>query len=145
MKSELICVAGVACLLILIAGPVSPADAPAQGESPPDCKADSKVDYYPASVIRKKQEGRVLVEYRVDAHAHVTDIHIFTEEAGDVFREPARKFMEGLKCKVPPTWETDGGPTWHLRVNIVFEISPGGVLLPISPKDPVANITGKLY
>lgn len=133
---------GIACLSILIAGLCAAADEPPKESVELDCKP-ATLDYYPAIAIRNHQEARVLIEYRVNGKGRGTDIHVFAEAADDVFREPAKSFIENLKCKVPPTWEADGGPGRPYLLNIIFQFEPGGILRPLLPEKSVAAISVK--
>ena len=91
----------------------------------PPCKySHDNADFYPEGARRAWLQGRVLVEFSLDAHGHPKDAHIVAEEPSGAFGKRALAMTGQFRCSVPKEWKSEGLAARRFRLSYVFKLVP---------------------
>jgi TonB family protein len=138
----LVCAIGVLC------GPISgfASDGPLPKNL--DCRpkrGDTVNDYYPETARRLGLQGRVLLDVQLDEHGSLGRPVIVSSDKNkdlpDYLNEAATKVVRALRCTPLGTSVLGESAKGAFRVSVVFELAPGGVLLPHPGSDWQLTIT----
>ncbi|MFI4866588.1 MAG: energy transducer TonB, partial [Steroidobacterales bacterium] len=96
----------------------------AQGTAPPielpPYKGTLKDDYYPADARAHALQGRVLVEFNVDARGVPKDAVVVNAEPAREFDASARMLVKNLRFEVPVGWEQSGA-AHRFRIGVRYQ------------------------
>ena len=129
---------GVLGLGAPLAFAADPPATPADLRMPP-CTARVS-SYYPFEAMRRDLQGRVLVEFQIDAAGHARNVTKAKSDADRVLVEGALSLVRSYKCVVPRDWAKLGGPTRHFRYSISYALNDTPPAEPYQPSDGSAVV-----
>ena len=90
-------------------------------------------------------QGRVLIDVQLDEHGSLTHPVIVSSDKNGAFpdylNDAATRVVRALRCKAIGVSVLGESAKDGYRLNIVFELAPGGVLLPYPASDWQLAIT----
>jgi TonB family protein len=87
----------------------------------PPYKGTLKDDYFPADARAHALQGRVLVEFNVDARGVPKDVVVTKAEPARDFDESARMLVKNLRFKVPAGWQQSGA-AHRFRIGVRYQV-----------------------
>jgi TonB family protein len=87
----------------------------------PPYKGTLKDDYFPADARAHALQGRVLVEFNVDARGVPKDVVVANAEPARDFDESARLLVKNLRFEVPAGWEQSGA-AHRFRIGVRYQV-----------------------
>lgn len=90
--------------------------------------------------MRRHLQGRVLVDFQIDAAGHARNVTKAASDADQVLVEDALSLVRSYNCVVPGEWAKLGGPTRHFRFSISYYLNDTPPAEPYQPSDGSAVV-----
>jgi TonB family protein len=99
--------------------------------------------YYPDDAKRIGAQGRVLLEFGIDANGHATQVVIEKSDGDKMLANSAVKIVKGLVFDLSTVPDSEGRISAEYRLSFVFELTPCGKLQHFDvPKDSQIAVCG---
>lgn len=116
---------GLALIGPLTPWPAANASPPAARPKLPPARSIDAVLYYPAEARRLGREGRVELEFNIDADGRADHVAVLLADdkalAGD-----ARTLLSAVRFDVPSDWRASGLEALRYRLGMVYCLPPSG-------------------